>query len=132
MKRIAIIDLGSNSIRFIIIEVESNGAYKLIYQEKKSIRLAEGMSPSSRLLSEEAQMRALRCLAVYAGIIKVQQVDKVLAGASRTKCSERSLFPSKSPPVHRHSHDNHQRPERSISGGFRGSPYNRCQRFPAF
>ena len=82
MKRIAIIDLGSNSIRFIIIEVESNGAYKLIYQEKKSIRLAEGMSPSSRLLSEEAQMRALRCLAVYAGIIKVQQVNKVLAVAT--------------------------------------------------
>lgn len=82
MKRIAIIDLGSNSIRFIIIEIESNGSYKLIYQEKKSIRLAEGMSPSSRLLSEEAQMRALRCLTVYASIMKVQQVDKVLAVAT--------------------------------------------------
>lgn len=82
MKRIAIIDLGSNSIRFIIIEVGSNGSYKLVYQEKKSIRLAEGMSPSARLLSEEAQQRALRCLTVYASIMKVQKVDKVMAVAT--------------------------------------------------
>ena len=44
MERIAIIDLGSNSIRFIIMQVTGAGAYKLIYQEKKSIRLSEGMT----------------------------------------------------------------------------------------
>lgn len=37
MERIAIIDLGSNSIRFIIMQIGEHGAYKLIYQEKKSI-----------------------------------------------------------------------------------------------
>ena len=55
MERIAIIDLGSNSIRFIIMQIGEHGAYKLIYQEKKSIRLAEGMTLTSRLLTEEAQ-----------------------------------------------------------------------------
>ena len=40
MERIAIIDLGSNSIRFIIMQIGKLGAYKLIYQEKKSFRLA--------------------------------------------------------------------------------------------
>ena len=35
MERIAIIDLGSNSIRFIIMQIGEHGAYKLIYQEKK-------------------------------------------------------------------------------------------------
>lgn len=34
MERIAIIDLGSNSIRFIIMQIAATGAYKLIYQEK--------------------------------------------------------------------------------------------------
>lgn len=58
MERIAIIDLGSNSIRFIIMQIGEHGAYKLIYQEKKSIRLAEGMTLTSRLLTEEAQQRA--------------------------------------------------------------------------
>lgn len=33
MNRIAIIDLGSNSIRFIIISVSAKGIYQLIYQE---------------------------------------------------------------------------------------------------
>ena len=59
MERIAIIDLGSNSIRFIIMQIGEHGAYKLIYQEKKSIRLAEGMTLTSRLLTEEAQQRAV-------------------------------------------------------------------------
>ncbi len=82
MERIAIIDLGSNSIRFIIMQIGDHGAYKLIYQEKKSIRLAEGMSLSSRLLTEEAQQRALKCLSVYAHIIEVQHISKVLAVAT--------------------------------------------------
>ena len=51
MNRIAIIDLGSNSIRFIIISVSAKGIYQLIYQEKRSIRLAEGMSDDSPFLT---------------------------------------------------------------------------------
>ena len=82
MERIAIIDLGSNSIRFIIMQIGEHGAYKLIYQEKKSIRLAEGMTLTSRLLTEEAQQRALSCLAVYSHIIEVQKIKKVLAVAT--------------------------------------------------
>ena len=37
MEQVAVIDLGSNSIRFIIIEITQNGAHKLVYQEKESI-----------------------------------------------------------------------------------------------
>ena len=82
MERIAIIDLGSNSIRFVIMQIGPHGSYKLVYQEKKSIRLAEGMTMETRLLTEEAQQRALSCLKVYAHIIKVQKVIKVLAVAT--------------------------------------------------
>ena len=60
MDRIAIIDLGSNSIRFIVMQIGEQGSYKLIYQQKKSIRLAEGMTQETRLLTEEAQERALK------------------------------------------------------------------------
>lgn len=82
MERIAIIDLGSNSIRFVIMQIGAHGSYKLVYQEKKSIRLAEGMTLESHQLTEEAQQRALSCLAVYAHIIAVQKVKKVLAVAT--------------------------------------------------
>ena len=39
MKRIAFIDLGSNSVRFVIYEISKTGSYRLIYQEKESVRL---------------------------------------------------------------------------------------------
>ncbi len=82
MNRIAIIDLGSNSIRFIIIQVREKGVYKLIYQEKKSIRLAEGMTQDFPLLTEDAQRRAIDCMKVYSHIAKVHQVTKILAVAT--------------------------------------------------
>ena len=82
MERIAIIDLGSNSIRFIIMQVASTGAYKLIYQEKKSIRLSEGMTKDDRMLTEAAQRRALDCLKVYAHAARVLHVTKILAVAT--------------------------------------------------
>ena len=34
MERIAFIDLGSNSVRFVIYEISDTGSYRLIYQEK--------------------------------------------------------------------------------------------------
>ena len=82
MNRIAIIDLGSNSIRFIIMHVNKLGVYKLIYQEKKSLRLAEGMSQSSPFLTEAAQKRALDCLRVYRHIANIYKVTKILAVAT--------------------------------------------------
>lgn len=82
MERIAVIDLGSNSIRFIIMQIGDKGSYKLIYSEKKSIRLAEGMTGESRMLTEAAQQRALECLKVYAHIMKVHHVSKVEAVAT--------------------------------------------------
>lgn len=82
MERIAIIDLGSNSVRFVIMQIGSAGAYKLIYQEKKAIRLSEGMTQDDMMLTEEAQRRALDCLKVYAHASKVMHVTKTLAVAT--------------------------------------------------
>ena len=82
MQRIAIIDLGSNSVRFIIMQVETNGAFKLIYQEKKTLRLSEGMTKESPMLTEEAQKRALECLSVYAHAAKVHGVTAIRAVAT--------------------------------------------------
>ena len=82
MKRIAIIDLGSNSIRFIIMSISKDGSYKLTYQEKRAIRLSRGMTDDGMNLTEEAQERALSCLKVYAHIAEVQKIDKMFAVAT--------------------------------------------------
>ncbi len=82
MRHIAVIDLGSNSIRFVIMQVNPSGTYKLIYQEKKSIRLAEGMISSSPFLTESAQQKAINCLKVYRHIADIYHVTKILAVAT--------------------------------------------------
>lgn len=82
MERIAIIDLGSNSVRFVVMQIETNGAYKLVYQEKKAIRLSEGMTKDDMLLTEAAEQRALACLTVYAHAAKVMGVTRTLAVAT--------------------------------------------------
>ena len=35
MEKLAIIDLGSNSIRFVVMQITDNQSYSLLYQEKK-------------------------------------------------------------------------------------------------
>lgn len=90
MERIAIIDLGSNSIRFVIMQIAGSGAYKLIYQEKKAIRLSEGLSRESRMLTEAAQRRALDCLKVYAHTARVLHVTQILAVATAAVRSSRN------------------------------------------
>ena len=110
MNRIAIIDLGSNSIRFIIMEISKDGVYRLIYQEKKPIRLAEGMTLKSPLLTEHAQERALHCLQVYRHIADAYQVTKIIAVATAAvrNAHNGSSFLKKSSFSHSHSHDNRQ------------------------
>lgn len=82
MEQVAVIDLGSNSIRFIIIEITQNGSHKLVYQEKESIRLSAGILENNMCLTEEAQQRALKLLSVYAHIIESQHIRTVLAVAT--------------------------------------------------
>ena len=41
MEKLAIIDMGSNSIRFVALQIADNGAYSFMYQEKEPIRLGQ-------------------------------------------------------------------------------------------
>lgn len=61
MKRIALIDLGSNSVRFVISEITDSGSYRLVYQQKESIRLSEGMW-THQMLTKPAMERAIKTL----------------------------------------------------------------------
>lgn len=81
MERVAIIDMGSNSIRFIVMQVADNKAYHLEYQQKEAIRLGRGMSETGRLNPEGVE-RALACLHVYKHMMEVMQVTKCIAVAT--------------------------------------------------
>ena len=81
MENIAIIDMGSNSIRFIVMQINDNHSYFLQYQQKEAIRLGKGMSETGRL-NPEGVKRALECLHVYKHMMEVMQVTRCIAVAT--------------------------------------------------
>lgn len=80
-ERVAIIDLGSNSARLIVMTIYHNGAYNLVYNQKESVRMSEGMLESG-VLTRNAMWRAIGTLKVFAHMCELIKVDKILAVAT--------------------------------------------------
>ena len=60
--RLAAIDIGSNSIRCIVVEVDKLGKYRVLDDEKETVRLGEGIARDNAI-SEAAWKRAMDALA---------------------------------------------------------------------
>lgn len=78
MKRVCLIDLGSNSVRFVIAEIEDNGSYHLVYQKKESVRLSEGMWEEHKL-TEEAMGRTIDTLKGLSHMAEAMECHDVFA-----------------------------------------------------
>lgn len=77
--KIAVIDLGSNSVRMSIFSMDSNGEAEKTF--RSVIRLSEGMSRDN-CLQRKAQLRAASALLEYSKIIEKEKVSKVIAVAT--------------------------------------------------
>lgn len=60
-KRVAAIDVGTNSIRCIVVEVDDQGKYKILDDEKTTVRLGEGLVGEGAI-SEAAWARGMDAL----------------------------------------------------------------------
>ena len=80
-ERVAVIDLGSNSARLIILHIYANGAYNLVYHQKESLRLGEGMG-RDQMLQPAAITRSLSALRNCAQMCSIMKVDTILAVAT--------------------------------------------------
>lgn len=60
--RLAAIDIGTNSIRCIIVEADKNGKYRILDDEKATVRLGEGLALDNAI-SGAAWLRAMEALA---------------------------------------------------------------------
>ena len=84
-KRLAAIDIGTNSIRSIVVEVESAGKFRVLDDEKATVRLGEGLHDSG-LLSAAAAERAIAALLRQKKIIDgygVKGIEAVATSAVR-------------------------------------------------
>ncbi|NVN99670.1 MAG: Ppx/GppA family phosphatase [Geobacteraceae bacterium] len=79
--RLAAIDIGTNSIRSIVVEVERSGKFRVLDDEKATVRLGEGLHETG-LLSAPATQRAITALLRQKKIIDGYGVDKIEAVAT--------------------------------------------------
>lgn len=80
-KRLAAIDIGTNSIRSIVVEVDSSGAFRVLDDEKATVRLGEGLHETG-VLSAAARERAMGALQRQKKIIDGYGVEKIEAVAT--------------------------------------------------
>lgn len=79
--KIAAIDLGSNSIHMIIVEVNATGAFRVVDRETEMMRLGSG-TLTTGLLPEVSMQRALSILKAFRRLAEIQGVEKILAVAT--------------------------------------------------
>lgn len=79
--RLAIIDLGTNSVRFDVYAVNEKGEPERLHREKRMVRLGEGIFKNGRL-EAKAEARVQHALHDFAAMIHAWGVDKVAAYAT--------------------------------------------------
>jgi len=84
-RRVAAIDIGSNSIRQIVADVSSDGAIQVVDEMKAAPRLAAGLSTSGALsdTSIHAAIEALERMATLARQLGAERIDSVATSAVR-------------------------------------------------
>jgi len=77
MKRLAVIDIGTNSIHMVLAEIGKNFSYKIVDRIKEMARLGDGTFTSHRL-SQEAIDRGLAVLKRFSLLAKNKGFDIIL------------------------------------------------------
>jgi len=88
-KRLAAIDIGTNSIRCLVVEAAEPGGYRLLDDEKATVRLGEGLQASGKISAAawERAREALRRMQQIADGLGVVAVEVVATSAVRKACN---------------------------------------------
>ncbi|MCS6884485.1 MAG: Ppx/GppA phosphatase family protein [Acidobacteriota bacterium] len=91
--RLAAIDIGSNSIHLVLVEVESGGRFNILAREKEMVRLAAG-AMSTHHLSRSRIESALEVIARYVSFSRARGAEQILATATSAvrEASNRNYF----------------------------------------
>jgi exopolyphosphatase/guanosine-5'-triphosphate,3'-diphosphate pyrophosphatase len=91
--RLAAIDVGTNTIRLTVAEVESDGTYRILDEEREMVRLGEHLDLRGRL-SDDAVERALAAIGKLKAIadgFEVSETRAIATSAVREAANGRSF-----------------------------------------
>lgn len=78
MRRIAIVDLGSNSFRLVVFRYQRGGAWSVWDEIREPVRIAAGMG-ADQILRPKPVKRALETVRTFAAFCEQASVDEVVA-----------------------------------------------------
>lgn len=76
-RRIAIIDLGSNSVRLVVVQIGEEGSYHQVEDIKESVRLAESLADGSAL-SPRAMRHAVDIIRLFTALCRELNVETII------------------------------------------------------
>lgn len=83
LRRLAVIDLGSNTARLVLLGYEPGGRYRLLDELRQVVRLSEGMAEAERgIIRADAFERGLQALATFRAFCDAAEVDDLRATAT--------------------------------------------------
>lgn len=81
MKKIGIIDIGSNSIRLVIVQINKDNSFSVIDEIKESVRLGKDMTPDGGLNPFRID-KAIDTLSFFKRLCIAQNITEILAVAT--------------------------------------------------
>ena len=99
-KRLAAIDVGSNSVRLLVAEVAADGTYRILDDEKQTTRLARGLAKTGRL-DEQAMVQSIEALGRMKTIARGYEAERVeiIATSAVREAANRAGFPPRYSPA---------------------------------
>lgn len=91
---VAFFDIGTNSVRLLVVRIYANGSYRLLTRQKEVVRLGEGAFESGRLSPEAIERCVLVCrqLVALANSFEPAEVVAVATAATREADNGRELL----------------------------------------
>jgi exopolyphosphatase / guanosine-5'-triphosphate,3'-diphosphate pyrophosphatase len=79
--KLASIDIGSNSIKLVVVQAEKATSFNVLASEREVVRLGQE-TLINKHIGDAAQSRAIDCLARFSSIAKAQGAEKIVAIAT--------------------------------------------------
>lgn len=93
MKKIGIIDIGSNSVRLVLVDIGHNNSFRVFNELKETVRLGEGVDETSNLNPNRIDL-AIDTLKMFKSMCDASFIDEIfpVATAAVRKAKNKDMF----------------------------------------